>query len=95
LLACLQNLRKQIVDSHGAWCVDIARAADEAAASSSKTADASFASAPNVVNLMMRLSNAKDRDVAINKVALESKQAKDTVTRKTEIQDLGQVMKIP
>jgi len=95
LLACLQKIRKQVVDSHGACCVDIARAADESAGSSSKTADASFASAPNVVNLMMRLSNVKDRDVAINKVALEAKHAKDTVTRKTEVQDLKQVMKRP
>jgi len=91
LLACLQKLRKQIVDSHGACCVDIARAADEAAASTSNTADVSFASAPNVVNLMMRLSNAKSQDMAINKVALEAKQTKDTV--KTEVQDLEQVMK--
>jgi len=43
LLACLQELHKQIVDGHGACCIDAARAADESATSSSSTADACWA----------------------------------------------------
>jgi len=40
---------------------------------------------------MMRLSNVKARTVAVNKVALEAEQAKDTLER--QFQDLERKMK--
>ena len=43
LLACLQELHKQIVDGHGACCVDASRVADESDTSRSSTADACLA----------------------------------------------------
>jgi len=94
LLACLQELHKQIVDDHGARCVDATPAADESATSSSSTADACLAgAASNVMDLMMRFSNTKARAVAANKVALEAEQAKDALER--EVQALERVMKRP
>jgi len=94
LLACLQELHKQIVDGHGARCVDAARAADESAASSSSTADACLAgAASNIMDLMMRLSNTKARAVAVNNVALEAEQVKDALER--EVRALERAMKRP
>jgi len=94
LLACLQELHKQMVDGHGACCVDAARAADRSATSSSSTADACLSgAASNVMDLMMQLSNVKARAMVANKVALEAKQAKDAL--ETEVQAWERAMKRP
>ena len=56
------------MDGHGARCVGAAQAADEAATSSSSTADVLSAGALIAMDLMIQLSNAKARAVATNKV---------------------------
>jgi len=85
LLACLQELHKQIVDGHGARCIDAALAAEKSATSSSSTADACLAgAASNVMDLMMLFSNTKACTVVANKVALEAEQAKDALEREVQ-----------
>ena len=72
----------------------VTEAVDNASSNAVKGNSSALAgAAPNTMDAMMRLSNAKARAVAAKKVALVAKQAKDAVER--EVQNLQQATKRP
>ena len=82
------------MDHHSEKCVAAAQAADAVSSNAAEGGASALAGATsNVMDLMMRLSNTKARDVATNKVALEAEQAKDALER--EVQALEWAMKRP
>ena len=71
-----------------------AEAVDDASSNAVEVNPSALAgAAPNAMDAMMRLGNAKARAVAAKKVALVAKQAKDAVER--EVQNLQQATKRP
>jgi len=73
------------MDHHSEKCVAAAQAADAVSSNAAEGGASSLAGVTsNVMDLMMRLSNTKARDVATNKVALEAEQAKDALEREVQ-----------
>ena len=76
------------MDHHGEKCVAATQAADAVSSNAVEGGASALAgAASNVMDLMMRLGNTKDRAVAANKVALEAEQAKDALEREVGASD--------
>ena len=75
--ACLQELRKRLEENHGK-CAEALTAADAQAAT------AVSPDAPNVLQAMMQLEQAKTRAKAANKLALEAEKEKDAAEQAVE-----------
>ncbi len=72
-LACLQDLLKRLQDRH----VDCAEAVAKIAAADAASAATVDPDAPNVLQAMMQLQQAKSRAEAANKLALEEEKERD------------------
>jgi len=81
LLACLQELRKRLQDRHGFRCAEAVAKKAAADAASAATVDPD---APNVLQAMMQLQQAKSRAEAANKLALEAEKERDVAEKAVE-----------
>ena len=79
-LACLQELLKRLQDRH----VDCAEAVAKKAAADAASAATVDPDAPNVLQAMMQLQQAKSRAEAANKLALEAEKERDAAEKAEE-----------
>jgi len=79
-LACLQELLKRLQDRH----VDCAEAVAKKAAADAASAATVDPDAPNVLQAMMQLQQAKSRAEAANKLALEAEKERDAAEKAVE-----------
>ena len=79
-LACLQELLKRLQDRH----VQCAEAVAKKGAADAASAAAVSPDAPNVLQAMMKLEQAKARAKTANKVALEAEKEKDAAEKEVE-----------
>ena len=78
--ACLQELLKRLQDRH----VDCAEAVAKKAAADAASAAIVDPDAPNVLQAMMQLQQAKSRAEAANKLALEAEKERDAAEKAVE-----------
>ena len=79
LLACLQELRKRLQDRHGFRC---AEAVAKKAAADAVSAATVNPDAPNVLDAMVQLEQARTRAKAANKLALDAEKEKDAAEQR-------------
>ncbi len=79
-LACLKELLKRLQDRH----VECAEAVAKKGAADAASAAAVSPDAPNVLQAMMQLEQAKTRAKAANKLALEAEKKKDAAEQAVE-----------
>jgi hypothetical protein len=79
LLTCLQDLRKSLQDHHDFRCAEVVAKKADAASAAAVSPDA-----PNVLQAMMQLEQAKTRAKTANKLALETEKEKDAAEEAVE-----------
>ena len=79
-LACLKELLKRLQDRH----VECAEALTKTVATDAQAAAAVSPDAPNVLQAMMQLRQAKSRAEAANKLALEAEKERDAAEKAVE-----------